>query len=273
MAVAAVADGCCVPIVERWVVAQGDGGELDNDLADLQAVGGGAGCGRGRGRGRGLGRSGPSASDRGDDFEFEHEGMVAMQVRDAVRDLSEEMTANELDYLEMLREDTANVVAAGDGDGSDSDSGMPNLLSQLVATPGGGLPSGSSSSSQPLAVGGANASSSSTGAASSSAGAPPAPAAHDWAQYDQYMFNVGPGRCDVRKDGSPLGQLQQIGPGDVLRYVCAARCAKHGPACSRMRTWRVGREQPEHVDRVLTRWLVDGFNHNTAWAHKQDHRY
>lgn len=100
------------------------------------------------------------------------------------------------------------------------------------------------------------------------AGVPLAPAASepdDLSGYDMYIED-GPGNLsNVRRNGERIGQLQ--GFPQAYPYTVAMRCFFHDK-CSRMRTHKPGRgESIQHVDRVLTHWLVSGQHLSSAAEH------
>ena len=68
-------------------------------------------------------------------------------------------------------------------------------------------------------------------------------------------------------DGKGLGQLQPVEAWE--NYTVAVRCKMHNN-CSRTRSWRgEGAELHCRVDRVLTKWLIDGIDLADADAHKK----
>lgn len=87
---------------------------------------------------------------------------------------------------------------------------------------------------------------------------------HPDAIYDEYMYDPEPsGRIDIlNNDGRRIGQLQPL-PCPVDEYRAAVRCKNDGHKnCSRQRGWtpraRMDLELPNHVDRVLVKWVLAG---------------
>lgn len=122
------------------------------------------------------------------------------------------------------------------------------------------------------------------GAASSSSSAAPEPGraagqalGHeltDWAQYDAYLRPDG-GRCTnvVDASGRTVGQLQPLSAGAGYTVSALCFCSHHEKRCARMRTWKMDKEQPEMVERVLIRWLLQAGEYATTEDHKKARRH
>ena len=83
----------------------------------------------------------------------------------------------------------------------------------------------------------------------------------DDAAYDCWLQTVGRYKniIDPHPAASthlPLGQFQALG-GAVYRAVVRCRLPGH-ENCTRMRNWKISREQPSAVDRALVAWQLQG---------------
>ena len=68
--------------------------------------------------------------------------------------------------------------------------------------------------------------------------------------------------------GQVVGQLQVILGDGHYRAAAICLCEEHKERCSRSRGWRSGgSEMPQHVDRVLARWVRDASKHKSTRDH------
>ena len=68
--------------------------------------------------------------------------------------------------------------------------------------------------------------------------------------------------------GCVVGQFQVILGDGPYRAAVVCLCGNHKERCSRSRGWRSdGSEMPQHVDRVLARWVRDASKHTSTRSH------
>ena len=85
------------------------------------------------------------------------------------------------------------------------------------------------------------------------------PAAYvEYPKYDQYVKkSVKKNRQPVEYEGRVIGELQYLASWSL--YSVGALCFQHGSQCKRTRSWKAQTTEPiEHVDCVLTKWLIAG---------------
>ena len=262
---------------------------MDGPLGDLYSLREAAGRGRGRGRGgqgrrgggrgRGAGAHDRAAEEHGEPEEAEETELYhyadEVEEKEEERDDHEADDAREVVHVEDERreeeeqDDELDDIPAhlvGDIRGLPGEEGH-EADDELLPGPAGPPPP-----SPPPAS--ASASSSSAGAASSSlpsssAARPAAGAAGSAEDYIDSRIIKDPKkkhRQVLDDHGKVIGELQCMGG---LRYQVAAKCCCDGHvSCARLRAWRISREAPRNVERVLARWLLDGVRFPNKGAHE-----
>ena len=77
----------------------------------------------------------------------------------------------------------------------------------------------------------------------------------------------------VDDDGRIVGQLQPLTSGQGYTVSALCFCTMHKERCARMRTWKMDKEPPEMVERVLVHWLLSASCFNSTAEHKAARRY
>ena len=221
----------------------------------------------------------PSDDEAGDEYMSEHDARIV--VAPALRDLQVEAEQGERMAMEARHADPEGFVKDG-GDNADDD--LADLAATAEAAMAGSGASASglepaarrASSGQPSASASVDVEGPAAEEPSAAAGpvAPPAAPALpepgapgiNWPEYDSYIFPATNPRYKEIKDpatGKTIGQFQpSLSPLRPYRgWILCFNHREHEPTvrCSRGRQWRMnGTEEPSMVDRVLTKWIIDG---------------
>ena len=105
----------------------------------------------------------------------------------------------------------------------------------------------------------------------------PARETFDWQSMDRFIVpHLTQPRYQniLDDDGRVIGQLQVMLGDGPYRAAALCLCGEHKERCSRTRGWRCdGSEQPQHVDRVLARWVRDAGDYKGSPDHMKARRF